>query len=139
MKSFGVKMKKLMIALGIFLALIGCASTGTQVSIETASKFKEGVATEREIVSELGRPTSMTMVGSQRSIVYSGGQCQTKAATFIPVVGAFAGGMDCQSSAVVFVLDGNGVAQKIIYTGNNFGSRNGPTVADQKSVAPSAK
>jgi hypothetical protein len=132
-------MRKLLILLGVVLGLAGCASSGTQVSMNTASKFKEGVTTENEIVAVLGRPSSVTITSGQKSIVYSGGQCQTKAATFIPVIGIFAGGMDCQSSSIVFLLDGNGVAQKIIYAARDFGSKNGPTVVDQKTNEPTAK
>lgn len=132
-------MKNSLILIGVVLGLAGCSSSGTQVSMTTASKFKEGVTTEKEIVAVLGKPSSVTMASGQKSIVYAGGQCQTKATTFIPVIGAFAGGVDCQSSSVIFMIDGNGVAQKIIYSGREFGSRNGPTVTDQKSNEPTAK
>ena len=132
-------MKIILTTLGVVLALVGCASSGTQVSMDTASKFTEGVTTEKEIVSILGNPTATTMAGGLRTITYSGAQCQTKAATFVPVVGMFAGGMDCQSSAVVITLDKSGIAQKIVYSGRTFGSKNGATPASQTTIDPVAK
>ena len=95
-------MRKLFCAvLAVTSFIAGCASSGTQISQEKATSFKEGVSTESEIVAALGKPTSVMIMGDMKYISYSGFQYQTKAATFIPVVGLFAGGADCGSAGLL--------------------------------------
>ncbi len=127
-----------LLSLLIAATLAGCASSGTQVSQDAALQFTEGVSTEAQIIAKLGRPTTVGVYGGMKFISYSGSQYQMKAASFIPVVGAFAGGADYTVSVVSYQIDKQGILQKISYTSSGGGSRNGVTAVDMPSTEPNA-
>lgn len=114
------------------------AKQGKQVTPEAALQFKEGVTTEGEILSKLGQPTGMSMHGGMKFLTYSGMQMQMKGASFIPIVGAFAGGSDYKMSMAIYQIGANGVLEKITYNTLGSGSRMGTTPADMPSQEPSA-
>ena len=87
----------------------GCASTGTKVETAQVNQFKRGVTTQADVIAALGEPnTRATLEDGSSQIGYVHAEMTTKAATFIPIVGMFAGGMDTQSNAVNFIFDANG-------------------------------
>jgi len=116
----------------------GCAASGTQVSEAAALQFKEGQATEAQIISKLGKPTSVTISNGMKFISYSGMQYQVKGATFIPIVGAFAGGADYTTTMAMYQIDTKGVLEKVTYMTSGSGSRNGATPAAMESAEPVA-
>lgn len=120
----------------VFLA--GCASSGVQVSPEAAMQFKEGVTTEQQITAKLGAPTGTMVSGNVKTISYSGTQMQVKAASFIPIVGLFAGGSDYTISSVAYQLDANGVLQKVSYSTHNGSGRMGSNPAPMAAGEPTA-
>lgn len=130
-------MKSIATTLLIF-ALAGCAASGTQVSEQAALQFKEGETTEKQIVAKLGRPNSVTIVEGKRLISYIGSQVQIKGASFIPIVGLFAGGADVQMTMATFHIDSNGVLEKVSYTSGDAGTRNGTTPAETTAQEPTA-
>lgn len=130
-------MKKTAIIASIAL-LTACASSGTQVSQEVATSFKEGVTTEKEIVAALGNPTSVVISGNTKIISYSGFQYKMKAASFIPVVGLVAGGADYAHTSVMYFINKEGIMTKINYTSSGAGSRQGTTVAPMPTQEPKA-
>lgn len=119
-------------------ALAGCAASGTQVSQGAALQFKEGVSTEAQIVAALGRPTSTSISSGMKFIVYSGMQYQVKGATFIPIVGAFAGGADYIATMAMYQIGADGILQKITYTESGTGTRGGSTPAYMPATEPIA-
>lgn len=101
----------------VFVAFLGgCASAGVQVSKADATQFTEGVSTETEIVKKLGQPSAVTTSAKGKTLTYTGAYCATRASTFIPLVGLFTGGMDCQSSSVVYELDSSGVLRQVTHS-----------------------
>ena len=87
--------------LALILAMAGCAATGVRVSPEQVAEFKPGQATEAQVLQRLGAPTSRMSLGDGSVIlVYSYADYRMRPASFIPIVGAFAGGADTSSSAV---------------------------------------
>lgn len=118
--------------------LAGCAASGTQVSQQAALQFKENVTTESEILRALGPPTGVSVGGGKKFLSYTGMQTQVKAATFIPIVGAFAGGADYQMTQAMYQLDANGVLEKITYTSSGSGMRSGASPADIPARDPSS-
>jgi hypothetical protein len=123
----------------LVVALGGCVSSGTQVSQQAALQFKEHVTTEAEILRALGPPTGITVAGGKKYISYMGMQSQVKAATFIPIVGTFAGGADYQMTQVMYELDANGVLEKVTYSSTGSGMRSGTAPAEMPPREPSAK
>jgi outer membrane protein assembly factor BamE (lipoprotein component of BamABCDE complex) len=118
--------------------LTGCAASGVQVSPEAAMQFKEGSTTEAQIVAKLGSPNGTTFNSGNKTIYYSGTQAQVNAATFIPIVGMFAGGSTYSLSMVSYQLDSDGVLQKVYYSTQNGTSRMGSSPAQMTAVEPTA-
>jgi hypothetical protein len=91
------------------LVCTACASSGTAVSEATASKFKEGVTTEADVLRVLGKPqNTMVMSNHHRILTYVGVSAHANAATYIPVVGLFAGGASGTNSTATFDFDPTG-------------------------------
>lgn len=130
-------MKKLSFAI-LALLLAGCAATGVQVSQEAATQFKEGVTTEAQIRAALGEPTSTTISSGIKTINYTGAQYSTNAATFIPVVGLFAGGSDYSVSTASYQINDKGLLEKASYTTSKGTSRLGSTPAPMATREPTA-
>ncbi len=118
--------------------IAGCAASGVQVSQDAALQFKEGQTTENEILAKLGKPTTVMFSGGIKTIAYSGMQYQVKGATFIPIVGAFAGGADYTMSTAMYQIASNGVLQKVTYTKSGSGSRMGTTPNEVNAAEPTA-
>lgn len=105
-------------ALALSLALAACAATGVQVKPQQLTTFKKGETTEADVIAKLGAPTSQTITSDGNTMVmYNYMAYQARPATFIPIVGAFAGGADVQSSFVMFRFGPDG--KMIDYTANN--------------------
>jgi len=106
-----MKKQSICIALAISIALAGCANSGVMVSEQQAAQFKKGVTTEHDIVAALGQPTITATHDGTRVLSYGGARIQARAASFIPIVGIFAGGADVNSSAVTFVIRADGLLE----------------------------
>jgi hypothetical protein len=90
-------------------ALSGCVSSGTQIKQSQLTSFQKGVTTERDVTRALGQPQAIsTSTSGYRVIVYSGVRASPTAASFIPIVGIFAGGANAQASSVVFTFGPDG-------------------------------
>jgi len=99
-------MKTMFAVLVVFSALAGCASTGSQVKADQLTAFETGKTTEVDVIKVLGKPqTLMSSSDGSRVMTYAFAQYQVKGATFIPVVGLFAGGADIRTSSTVFTFD----------------------------------
>jgi len=128
-------------ALLLSVALIGCVSSGTQVKDTALSQFRKGQTTEADVVKALGPPQStMTSSGGGRVISYVGMHAQTKAATFVPIVGLFAGGASSHVSVVTFTFDRDGKLTDYMSQQSEAGARSGfgagsqPAAPDPKVV-----
>lgn len=131
-------MKRSILSFLLCLALSGCVASGVQVSQEAATQFKEGVTTEAEIIAKLGKPSGVTITGGQRLISYSGYQSHAKAASFIPIIGAFAGGSDYNISSAAYLIDSQGILQKITYAQHGGAARMGAVPAEIEKTEPRA-
>ena len=130
---------KLALALVVSLFIAGCASSGTQVSQNAAMQFKEGITTEAQIVSKLGPPTGVTISsGGIKTITYTGAQAQVKAASFIPIVGLFAGGSDVVVTTAAYQLGTDGILQKVDYSTANTSTGMGSAPAAMNASTPTA-
>ncbi|MCL2873153.1 MAG: outer membrane protein assembly factor BamE [Betaproteobacteria bacterium] len=90
------------------MVLIGCASSGVRVTEDQTSTFVKGETTRSQVLQALGDPTSQTkMSDGTRSITYTYAKARARPATFIPIVGIFAGGTDTQASSVTLRFDAN--------------------------------
>lgn len=102
-------MKQLAVVALILVALSACASTGTQIKDSQLSAFQIGVTTHADVIRALGPPESEVVSSSgSRSMTYIFSHVSTEAASFIPLVGMFAGGAKAQTNAVTIRFDPNG-------------------------------
>ena len=116
----------LIITLSLFLS--ACASYGNKIDAQYATSIQEGVTTEHEVRKNLGNPftTGVTPDGL-KFYIYTYTQAQTKASTFIPVVGAFAGGADTQTQTLQIWFDKEGKVTSYSYNNSTQEIKTGLT------------
>ena len=96
-------------AMAAILLLAGCATTGTRVDDAAVDKFTPGVTTEADVTKALGAPQYRSRNSDGTTMVmYNYAHTQVKGATFIPVVGLFAGGVKADMTNARFTFDANG-------------------------------
>jgi hypothetical protein len=110
-----------------FIVLSSCASYGEKIDRSYANEIKEGVTTEANILQNLGKPTSIGLSSSgDRTMTYMHFSTEVKAATFIPIVGIFAGGSDSQTTVFIITIDGKtGLVKDWNYNESNSEVNNG--------------
>lgn len=124
-------MRNLLLLL-IALAVLGtgCASVGRKIDPTAASQLKNGQSMA-DVRGLIGAPDQVTRDGNgNETWMYLYSRASVKGATFIPVVGAFAGGMNTQNQSVV-VIFANGTVSHVqssfggmdVNQGANSGSR----------------
>lgn len=106
-----------------------CAAAGVQVTEQQLSFLVPGKTTIAETVSILGQPNMNTRnPDGSRTISYVYSEAQTRPETFVPIVGAFIGGMDIRSNVVMIQFDQEGhlithtSSVHAIGSGTNFSS-----------------
>ncbi len=130
-------MRATIMVFAVIVSLVGCAaSSGVQVAPEKVSQFKVGVSTEPEVIAALGPPTGTTVNGEGRMITYTGATAQVRGATFIPIVGLFAGGHDIKSSSTVFKFGIDGKLKDVSTTNSNTGTSLGGQPIDDTTNQP---
>lgn len=106
-------MRHLILAL-LLIHLAGCASSGSRsVYLDNLEQhLVVGTTTTQEVLSLMGPPTSrfttVTTTGTRDTWVYAHSQIATSPATFIPIVGLFAGGATVDTKSVGLSFDTNG-------------------------------
>jgi hypothetical protein len=102
------------LALVVFLASpIALAFAGhREITADDVSQFKVGVTTYSDVAARLGKPSSVSVMSNgTRIVAYVGFKSHVKAATFIPIVGLFAGGATGDTSVATFAFGPDGVLQ----------------------------
>jgi outer membrane protein assembly factor BamE (lipoprotein component of BamABCDE complex) len=122
-----MKTKLLASLLGLaLLALFGCASAGTKIDQSATAKIQKGVTTKEQVVALLGAPMSDTLMGDGREMMmWSYAQTQVKGATFIPVVGLFAGGSDTKMTMFQVVLNKDKIVEDCLWSNSSFEAKMG--------------
>lgn len=119
-------MKNLLVAGALMLALVGCGTTsGTVITPTQLAKFEKGVTTPSDVILVLGKPNT-TVSGSDGTKVMSYVYMKTsvKGATFVPVVGLFAGGAASNISSTTFSFDASGLLVSYQSIESAYDSRN---------------
>ncbi len=99
----------------ICLFFLGCATIGNeQISkSEIISKIEIGKSTKTDMRSLFGEPTKVNFQENGKEIweyIYKKGQ--VKPATFIPLVGIFAGGAKIEGNTLTIMFNDKGVVEK---------------------------
>jgi hypothetical protein len=115
-------------------------SSGVQVPAAATQGFEKGRTTMAEVQAKLGAPTVRTSNGAGGTIfVYSGVTATTRAATFLPIVGAFAGGADTRMTSVTLTFDPHGVLTDVQRTEMQSGSHLGASQPQVSQKLPSQR
>jgi len=101
---------------GLFF-LAGCASSGKPIDPGAATAVVKGKTTESELYQMVGRrPESLSLMPDGKKMatwIYT--RAQTKAATFVPIVGLFAGGTDLDTTTLQAIISTDGVVENVLY------------------------
>ena len=135
-------MKTILASIAFAILFTGCASTGRKIDMSKVDQIKKGETTKQQVIQLLGSPEQMTSDASgNTTFLYLYSRATTKGQTFIPIVGAFAGGANVQSQmvSVIFGPDGKvsnytqSMSANDMSTGANSASKASmPQVEDNK-------
>lgn len=106
--------------------LVGCASAGIQIDPNRIKDIQKGITTEREVIDFFGRPSSSGATSDgEVYYIYTFVRTNTKAATFVPVVGLFTGGSDTEIEILQIWFDSNKVVKNFHFNTNDIEVRLG--------------
>jgi outer membrane protein assembly factor BamE (lipoprotein component of BamABCDE complex) len=104
-------MKRVLTVIAISVILLsGCISTGTKVNDKSVSSFVKGETSASDVRIALGEPEGITFNSEgEQTFTYSFIDTDVKAATYIPIVGLFAGGATSKVESLIVTFDKNGI------------------------------
>jgi len=115
-----IDMKFMVAALGCIMA--GCVSSGTKVTADQQASFQPGTTAETQIIAKLGPPNNVaTLADGSKMDSYMHIAASANAATYVPIVGLFAGGAKSTTDTVMFAFDPQGILKS---TTSNHGQSN---------------
>lgn len=96
---------------------------GTMITDAQIDAFQDGHTTAADVVRALGPPTTDVRDSTGLHILgYSAVRSQVSGATFVPIVGMFAGGASGQTRTVMFTFDKTDTLTKHTVLSSQFGS-----------------
>ncbi len=113
--------------------LIGCASIGHPIDQNAVNKIQKDITTKQQVAELLGNPDRVTTSGNICMWTYQYARASAKAATFIPIAGAFAGGMNTQSQVVMIRFDQDGIVRDV--TDSHSGMESDSGLATQRRAS----
>ncbi len=119
-------MKTILPILFLTALLSGCASVGNNFDSSKVTTIKKGETTEPDLVKMFGSPNQRGINSDglvTMTWIYS--EATAKGATFIPIVGAFAGGADVKTKSLLVYLDTDGKVASYSYSGGTTQSGTG--------------
>lgn len=95
------------------LALAGCASAGTMVTPQQAAQFKPHQNTCQQVRNVFGQPDAIDEKNGKSVMTYMRSDITPNAASYVPVIGYFAGTVQAKSHKVEFVCGKSGIIESI--------------------------
>ncbi|MEW6304405.1 MAG: outer membrane protein assembly factor BamE [Verrucomicrobiota bacterium] len=124
---------KLLAITMLALALAGCASVGRKLDTAKIDQIKKGETTREEIQKWFGSPDQITKdANGNTTYSYMYVRATAKPETYIPLVGAFAGGANVQNQSLMVTFGDDGKVKDMIST---YGSTESGTGASAGSKA----
>jgi hypothetical protein len=101
---------RILVAVVLAGILAGCVSSGTKVTQSQMSAFQVGKTTETEVIAAFGAPNSTSVLSDGSKVdVYVHVSAHANAASYVPIVGLFAGGAKSSSDTAVFSFGPDGL------------------------------
>jgi outer membrane protein assembly factor BamE (lipoprotein component of BamABCDE complex) len=101
------------------LLIVGCATVGRKIDQAAVDKIQKGVSTREDVRGLVGSPDHVSReAGGDETWSYIYIRSAVKGESFIPIVGAFAGGVNTQQQSVAVVFGQDGKVSKVI---SNYG------------------
>ena len=89
-------------------------------------QIHKGTTTKAEVIALLGQPMTDTLLPDGREMMlWSYSHAQVKAATFIPIAGAFVGGSDMKMTTFQVILTQQKVVVNYLWSGSAIEARMG--------------
>jgi outer membrane protein assembly factor BamE (lipoprotein component of BamABCDE complex) len=103
------------LAIACIMFLSGCASFGSKqlTSSDIVSQIQVGQSTKSDVKKLLGEPMNVVFVDTEEDWYYSYTRSTVRPASFIPLVGIFAGGSDMQTYNLTIRFNKDGVVQNV--------------------------
>jgi hypothetical protein len=116
-------MKISIIALSVLFVCSSCTASGVKVNPNRINDFTVGKSTCDDVLASLGPPTQRYTKPDDDMTrwLYTYAGVQARPENFIPVVNAFAGGVDVESSVVGFRFTKDCILEKTIYSTSGMG------------------
>lgn len=112
-------------AIGLAAFVAGCASAGRQINPDLVSMVHKG-STQQDVRGVLGAPQQFNRdMDGNESWLYVYAHSQVKGTTFIPIYGAFAGGVDTQTQSVTVKFDRSGLVTGVESSASGMSVNNG--------------
>lgn len=93
----------------LVLMIAGCVTAGHDFNEKQVSDIHKGRTTETDLVHMFGAPSDRAVNSDGITILtWKYDQMNMKAATFIPIAGAFLGGTNAKNKFLTVTLDANG-------------------------------
>ena len=116
-------MKKILCILTAVALLSGCASVGRKLDQSKVDQIKKGETTRDQVIQLIGSPDQITRTGDGVVVFqYMYVRASANGASYIPIVGAFAGGVNTQSQMVMVTFNTSNIVSDIFssYGGNQM-------------------
>jgi outer membrane protein assembly factor BamE (lipoprotein component of BamABCDE complex) len=120
------------------VALCGCASAGNQkVRAETmdtmGQKVAKGFTTKAQVTALYGEPATVSLTdGGSEVWHYEYAHATANGASYVPIVGLFAGGAHVNKNELVFIFDKNDIMQNYTVHASESDVRRGGANVDSK-------
>lgn len=110
-------MKTIVVISLIFFTLVGCATVGRKISQDAVNGIEKGKTTREEVIKLLGSPDQMAKdTNGNITMTYMYVRATTKPISFVPIVGAFAGGANVQNQIVMITIGPDGKVSDVFST-----------------------
>jgi outer membrane protein assembly factor BamE (lipoprotein component of BamABCDE complex) len=114
------------VTLAFCVLLVGCAASGVKVTEAQISALRAGETTVDQVLAQFGQPTTrMKLADGTVTLLYVYSEAKVRGATFIPIVGAFAGGMDVRSTSATLRFNSAGLLLDVSSSQSELGSGTG--------------
>jgi len=104
--------RKSLVFIAVALLVSGNEKVRTETMDTVGTKVVKGTTTKDQVRSLYGEPTAVSLTDAGSEVwTYEYAHATANAASFVPIVGMFAGGSNVNKNEVVFIFDKNNVMQ----------------------------